>query len=587
MKGRLAAILFAGLVLASSVSAYFIESFHSDITLFTGASYEIEERIEVNFGSEQRHGIYRDIIYKYKLPMRTYRVRIDVSGVFDDNGNEYETKVKKQGDYINIRIGSPNSTVTGKRVYIIRYRVDNGMLFLDDHDELYWNVTGTEWPCEIRKASATVNLPVGTPEGEIRTTCFSGPYGSEARNCAAEIKKGEVHFWATNALGTFDNLSIGLSIPKGIITKPGFASWLRWYIFDLWPLLLLLACAIWLVLTWMTRGRDPVKMSIAPRYEPPEELSPAEAGTVIDERVDIRDMTSTIVDLAVRGFIKIVQIEKKKIVFFKKTDYVLIKLRKADKSLKPFEKKMLTGLFDRGSIEPEDTAQLKVLCSKHADKNAITVSSLKSKFYMELPIIKDSIYDGLVAEKYFPSRPDKVRAKYSGFGFLLIISAFPLSAVFSNWIFAASLVPAGILTLIFGRFMPRKTKKGSIAAVHVAGFEEFVRRVEKDRIERMATEDPTVFERLLPYAMALGVADQWAEAFDGIFKGQPGWFIGPTGQTFHSYIFVHNLGSAIHSTGAAMSSRPRSSGASGGHSSFGGGGGFSGGGFGGGGGGAW
>ena len=586
MKGRLASILFAGLVIASSVSAYFIESFHSDITLYSSASYEVEERIEVNFGNEQRHGIYRDIIYKYKLPMRTYRVRIDVSEVVDDNDNKYEAKIKKQGDHINIRIGSPNTTLSGKQVYIIRYRVENGMLYFDDHDELYWNVTGTEWPCEIRIATATVHLPAGTPESELRTTCFSGPYGSEARNCAAEIKKGEVNFRATNALGTFDNLSIGLSLPKGIITKPGFGSWLRWYIFDLWPLLLLVACAIWLVLTWSARGRDPVKMSIAPRYEPPEDLSPAEAGTVIDERVDIQDMTSTIVDLAVRGYIKIVQIEKKKIVFFKKSDYVLIKLRKADKSLKAFEKKMLNGLFDRGSIDLEDTAQIELLCPEYSEKDAITISSLKNKFYMDLPIIKDAIYDGLVADKYFPTRPDKVRAKYSGFGFLLIIAAFPLSAVFSNWILAASLVPAGILTLIFGRFMPRKTKKGSIAAVNVAGFEEFVRRVEKDRIERMANEDPTVFERLLPYAMALGVADQWAEAFDGIFKGQPGWFVGPTGQTFHSYIFVHNLGSAIHSTGAAMSSRPRSSGASGGHSSFGGGG-FSGGGFGGGGGGAW
>ena len=574
------------LVFAAQTFAYYIESFHSDITMFSSAAYEVEERIEVNFGSEQRHGIYRDIIYKYKLPMRTYRVRIDVSDVVDDSGNEYQIKTKKHGDYVNIRIGSPNFTVSGKKVYIIRYRVENGMLYFDDHDELYWNVTGTEWPCEIRKASATVHLPAGTPEDELRTTCFSGAYGSEAHNCDAKIKKGEVYFWATNALGTFDNLSIGLSIPKGIITKPGFASWLRWYILDLWPLLFFVLCAIWLVMTWVKRGRDPVKMSIAPRYEPPEGLSPAEAGTVIDERVDIHDMTSTIVDLAVRGFIKIVQIEKKKIVLFKKTDYILVKLKKADSSLKSFEKKMLTGLFDRGSIEPEDTAQLKAICQEIGNKEAITISSLKSKFYMELPIIKDSIYDGLVADKYFPSRPDRVRQKYSGFGMIMIVLAFPLSAVASNWFFAASLIPAGILTLIFGRFMPRKTKKGSIAAVNVAGFEEFVRRVEKDRIERMATEDPTIFERLLPYAMALGVADQWAEAFEGIFDGQPGWFVGPTGQTFHSHMFVHNLGNAIHSTGAAMSSRPRSSGASGGHSSFGGGG-FSGGGFGGGGGGAW
>ncbi|MCK5832910.1 DUF2207 domain-containing protein [bacterium] len=574
------------LLTISQANAYLIESFHSDIEMFTNSSYEVEERIEVNFGNEQRHGIYRDIVYKYRLPMRTYRVLVNILDVTDDSGNEYDIKVKKQGDYVNIRIGSPNYTVSGTHVYRIRYRVENGMLFFDDHDELYWNVTGTEWPCEIKKASATVRLPVGTPEGEIKTICFSGAYGSEAHNCDSNIGDGEVDFWATNALGTYDNLSIAVSIPKGILNKPGFASWVRWYLLDLWPLLLFLFWALWLVIKWNKAGRDPVKMSVAPRYEPPEDLAPAEAGTLIDESVDIRDMTSTIVDLAVRGYIKIFEIEKKKIVLFKKSDYILVKLRNPNNSLKSYEKKVLSALFERGSIEPEDRVQLDSIAPGNENNEAITISSLKDKFYMELPIIKDAIYDGLVANKYFPSRPDHIRQKYAGFGIVLLVVGFPIAAFASNWAFIASFVPAGLMTIIFGKFMPRKTKKGAISAINVAGFEEFVRRVEKDRIERMATEDPTVFERLLPYAMALGVADQWAEAFEGIFKEAPKWFVSGSGQAFHTHLFVHSLGGAIHSTGAAMAARPRSSGAGGGHSGFGGGG-FSGGGFGGGGGGAW
>ena len=586
MKNKFAAILFASLIITSCVSAYYIESFHSDIHMFKDASYDVEERIEVNFGSEQRHGIYRDIIYKYKLPMRTKRVRIVLRDVLDDSGNRYETRVRKRGDQIDIRIGSANSTVSGRMVYRIIYHVENGILFFDDHDELYWNVTGTEWPCEIRRATATVYPPAGTPNSEIRTTCFTGAYGSEERDCSSKIGRDKVDFYANNPLGTFNNLSIGLSIPKGIIEKPGFAKWLSWYFVDLWPLLLLLACIVWLAVSWFSRGRDPVRMSIAPRYEPPEGLSPAEAGTLIDEKVDIRDMTSTIVDLAVRGYIKIIELEKKKLLFLKTKDYAIVRLKKADDKLKAHESKMLSGLFEKGSIDEEDAQKVVLLCPECKGKVAIAVSSLKEKFYTELPKIRDSIYNSLVSAKYFPSRPDEVRSKYSGFGVIMIIVAFPLSAVFSNWIFAASLVPAGILTIIVGRFMPRKTRKGSIEALHVAGFEEFVRRVEKDRIERMAADDPTVFERLLPYAMALGVADQWAEAFKGIFKEQPSWFVGGTGQAFYPYMFVHSLGNAVDSVGTAMSARPRSSGAGGGHSSFGGGG-FSGGGFGGGGGGAW
>ncbi len=573
-------------VFTASVYGYFIESFHSDIRLFSNASYEVEERIEVNFGSEERHGIYRDIIYKYKLPMRKYRVLIDVRDVTDEGGLEYQTSISRKGDYVNIRIGSPDFTVTGTQVYKIRYRVENGLLFLDDHDELYWNVTGSEWPCDIKSASATVHLPAGTPSSEVRTTCFTGQYGSEARDCSAEIRSDEVVFTANKSLGTYENLSIGLSIPKGIIAKPGFASWLRWYVIDLWPFLILIAIAIWLFWRWNNSGRDPVEMSIAPRYAPPDDLSPAEAGTLVDERVDIQDMTSTIVDLAVRGFIKIVEIEKAKVVLLKKSDYILVKLKDGEGSLKSFERKMLSGLFKQGSIDADDRAKLDAICPECSGKEAITISSLKEKFYIELPIIKDSIYDGLVAEKFFPSRPDHIRQKFAGLGIIIVVIAFPLAGMSSNWAFAASLVPAGIMTIIFGNYMPRKTKKGAISAIGVAGFEEFVRRVEKDRIERMAADDPTVFERLLPFAMALGVADQWADAFADVFKEQPQWFVGPTGQSFHPLLFVHNLGGAIQSAGTAMASRPRSSGAAGGKSSFGGGG-FSGGGFGGGGGGAW
>jgi len=581
---RLALIVV--LLISTHAFAYYIESFNSSIRILPNSDFWVDEEIIVNFGNEQRHGIYRDIPYKYDLPMRKYRVRIAVDRVVDEAGKEYQTKISKRGDYLNIRIGSPNFKVTGKQVYHLRYRVENAILFFNDHDELYWNVTGTEWECEIKAASASVHLPESVDEKDIRTTCFTGAYGSESRNCKAQFVDDRGFFIATKSLGTYENLSIGLAFPKGIVEKPGFARWLRWYFVDMWPFLLLILCIVWLLSTWLARGRDPIKMSIAPRYEPPSDLSPAEAGTVIDERVDIRDMTSTIVDLAVRGYLKIVEIEKKKIIFFKKADYILVRLKDSDDELKPFESKMLDGLFTRGSIESADKSQLELICPDCKGREAIATSSLKEKFYIELPKIRDSIYKRLVKEKYFPSCPEEIRQKYTTFGVIILIAGFVLAMVASNWAFAASLMPAGIITLLAAKKMPRKTKKGTIAAVNVAGFEEFIRRVEKDRIERMAIEDPTIFERLLPYAMALGVADQWAEAFEGIFKEAPRWFVGPSGQRFSPNVFVYNLGSAVQSTGSAMSARPRSSGASGGNSSFGGGG-FSGGGFGGGGGGAW
>lgn len=578
-------------IFVTGAAAYYIETFDSEIHLHTNGSYDVTERLVVDFGSENRHGIYREIPYKYeaesignKFLKRSKKVRIKVLSVTDDDGNRYRTKIKRRRGYINIRIGSPNVYVTGTMVYIIKYKVEDAMLYFDDYDELYWNVTGTEWDCDISSASVTVYLPPEMPADELRTNCITGGYGSTEKNCASRISRRSVIYKTTQPLSTYENLTIGLAMPKGYIGKPSFVKRALWELEWVWPLFIFPIGLLILILLYLSKGRDPLYYSIVPRYEPPENLTPAEAGTLIDERVDMQDMTSTIVDLAVRGYLKIVEIKKKKIVFFTTTDYALIKLKGADESLKEHEKLMFNGLFKKGKVTTEELAKVLERCPDCQGKKIITVSSLKEKFYTEIPDIKKSLYTTLVKQGFFPANPDKVRGKYVGWGIVLMIVGFILG-LFVNVLFVVSAVLLGFLTILFGRFMPRKTKKGSIQASQIAGFEEFVRRVEKDRIARMAQDDPTVFERLLPYAMALGVADQWAEAFKNLFKEAPNWYVGERGAVFYPHMFVNNLGSAVSSVGSAMSSRPRS--ASSGGSSFGGGGGFSGGGFGGGGGGAW
>jgi uncharacterized membrane protein len=113
----------------------------------------------------------------------------------------------------------------------------------------------------------------------------------------------------------------------------------------------------------------------------------------------------------------------------------------------------------------------------------------------------------------------------------------------------------------------------------VLGFEEFLSRVEADRYDRMI-KTPEMFEKYLPFAMALGVEKSWVRAFENIYREPPQWYRGPSGHRFHPRTFVNDLGHMSSRAGAVMASAPRSSGGSG----FGGGG-SSGGGFGGGGGG--
>jgi uncharacterized membrane protein len=328
---------------------------------------------------------------------------------------------------------------------------------------------------------------------------------------------------------------------------------------------------------WYRKGRDPkVRESITVMYEPPKSdhqyLIPAEVGTLIDEKLNPRDITSTIVGLAVKGYIKIEEMKKEGLLF-DKTDYNLIKMRDADTNLTSFEMELMKSLF---SNSPPGIRLL--------------LSSLKNRFYTHLPMLKKVLYGELIRKKFFISSPEKVRNSYLAAGIIVLVFAI-LSFIFliPNSVgksFVAGLL-TGIPVLAFAKFMPIKTRMGASIYMDILGFQEFMNRAEKDRLERMG--DINLFSKFLPYAIALDVTDNWAKAFEGIYQDPPDWYVSPVGfRTFSPYVFTHSLNSVMSNLSSAMFSAPRGSGGSGGGGGGGfGGGGSSGGGFGGGGGGSW
>ena len=572
---------------ASFVGAYQIKSFDDYIKINEDASVLITENIKVDFDGESKHGIYRDIIYKYKTKYgNKYKLRIKVISVTDGNGRNRKYKVSRRGKYIHIRIGDARRYVTGVQNYVITYKVVRAIKFFDNHDELWWEVTGHNWEVPIHSASATVILPEQTDLDKVDGKCYTGIWGSNAQDCQWTLIPNGLQF-VSGYLNPREGLSIVVGIPKGILHKPSAVQSFIWFIMDNWLWILCFPIpfivGIWLLRKWYRTGRDPMRgTSIMVRYEPPEDLTPAEMGTVIDEKADISDITATIVDLAVRRYLKIVEVETKKLLFFKNKDYALVLLKDYQNAddLNSFEKKFLDYLFDVGEDNGKSPADIGV----PNGIKLIFVSTLKNNFYTKLQSLKSKLYSTLVKRKYFPQNPETVKSKYYGIGIFFFIIGIAGSVVLSNWTVLWAGLPSAILFFIFAPMMPRKTRKGAAAAIHAKGFEEFVRRAEKDRIERLAKDDPTIFERLLPYAMVLGCADEWAEKFKDIFKEPPDWYVGTNSLT--TYAFIDSLGSAMQSMNGAVISRPRGSTAAGGGSGFSGGG-FSGGGFGGGGGGAW
>lgn len=563
---RLTAALFLilsllGVLHSDATLAEQINSFNSEIFINSDGTIDVREDIEYDFQYAERHGIYRDIPYNYDYGYKRYSIKIDVDKVTDFGGNPYQYQVSASGGLVHIRIGDPDTTVTGVRGYRIEYTVRGAIAYFEDHDELYWNVTGDEWRVQILRAGADVRFDGQTDEG-VEAECYTGSRGSTSKDCSYEISAGKVVFRASDSLWAGQGFTVVVGVPKGMIEEPSEAKKTLWFLSDNWYFGLPFLTFFIVGYIWYSRGRDPGgKGIIAVRYEPPKGLTPAEAGTLVDERADISDITSTVIDLAVRGYLRIEETESTKFFFFTDRDYKLVRLKEpAPGELKPHEQKVFEGIFK--------------------GRQKVMVSELRDKFYTELPPIKKALYKELIDKKFFPADPEKIKGIYKWIGIIILILGFVL---FSNFLLKISIAMSGLIILIASRYMPRKTREGTLLNEELLGFREFIDRAEKDRIEALAKNDPTLFDRVLPFALVFGLEDKWADAFRDMYREPPDWYSSPNYRgSFTPNMFVTDLGRSLGVMSSTMSSTPRKSGGSGL-----GGGGSSGGGFGGGGGGSW
>jgi uncharacterized membrane protein len=537
------------------------------------SSFTVIETIDVEF-HRQRHGVYREIPFKYTDDLgRTIRTPLEILSVTDSIGRDWKYSLRRVGNVVNVRIGDAKKYVSGFQSYVLTYKVENAILYFDNHDELYWNVTGNYWKAPIRSASADVTLSAKKKSENLWAACFTGTYGSQRAECSFTTSNNSGVFITKTYLDPGEGLTIAFGWDKGLVSSPSKWKKILWAM-DLkenWIFLLPFLSFIFMINLWYRRGRDPkVREAVTVMYEPPKYdnkiLTPAEVGAIIDEKLDSRDITSTIIGLAVKGHLKI-QEKKKEGLIIDTTDYYLSKVKEPDENLSSFETKLMRSVF---SDNP----------------SGVFVSELKNKFYKNLLDLKNTLYEDLVRKKYFLKSPEKVRNVYNIAGFIIIIFGGFLTAALTSYLTVKAIIASaltGLPFLLFGRVMPAKTKTGSSAYMDVLGFQEFLSRAEKDRLQRMG--DKNLFAKFLPYAIALDVVDNWAKAFEGIYQEPPDWYVSPGGfRTFIPSHFSYSIGSMTSNLSSAIFSAPRGSGVGGGGS---GGGGSSGGGFGGGGGGSW
>jgi len=550
-----------------ATATWWIDSYNTRIEVQENSTLLITETIEANFSEEAHHGIYRIIPnYITKEDGTLEKLRLKLISITDGEGNKYNYSTSSTPKAVQYKIGSPETLIQTPKTYIITYQVSNGLLYFDDHNEVYWDSIGTAWETNIKNATTTIILPETlTINDEIDAICYAGSLGSNEQSCSyTQTNTNQIDFKTTDTLSPYQGFTIAVSFPLGHTTPP---SSILWVINDYWPVIIVPIVFIILFIQWKNHGKNKRTHTIVPIYEPPHEMSPIEVAIILDGRADNRDISAVMIDLAVRGFIKIEEVEEKKLGLFNKKDYRLHRTNPNDeKSLKDFEKELLGRIFGK--------------------QKSTRVSTLKNKFHTHLEILKRKMVDSAMEKKLFEKRPETVKSRYAFKGMGITILGFfivPFINLF-NAAFALgiSIIISGILVIVFGYYMPKKTDEGQRLYEKVLGLRMYIETAEKDRIKFHERREH--FEKLLPYAMIFKQTNHWAKQFEDIYKEPPDWYESNMWLTegFMLSGLINSLDNATSAMNSAMSSMPNDSGGSG----FGGGGSV-GGGSGGGGGGSW
>jgi hypothetical protein len=600
-----ALILVAGTGARAQGGSERIPSYDVRIDILSTGDLVIMERIDYDFGTSQRHGIFRDIPIRFRYDDRYDRIYpMRVISVEGSPGTPDRYAVEDVGDTSRLRIGDPDRTISGRHVYTITYLLQGALNAFPGHDELYWNLIGPDWEVPIERATAQISAPALA--GKV--ACFSGPAGSTL-SCDSSSVSAEVARFSQRDLRPYDGFTAVVALPKGIVPEPVPVLRERWNLLRAFsvnrvtvPLMLVVLVVVtaWFIrLAWRV-GRDrravggPVEIAFASEvgaseqavpllergvyaveYAPPDGLRPGQVGTLVDEQANVLDVTATIVDLAVRGYLRIEEIPKRWL--FGKADWRLVQLKEGE-DLDEYERVLLNGLF-RGAARgspPDGSVGDGPLAE-------VELSDLKNDFVSRLKLVQGLLYDDAARRGWFGERPDKVRARWTRIGVTASVGAALIVAALA-WRTHLALVPVPLLVgalflALFASRMPRRTPRGTGLVRRVRGFRRYIETAEAEP-SRFA-ERANLFYEFLPYAIVFGLTPKWARAFEGLAEvPSPSWYVGTHPFTVSS--FSDSVQGFTVTSAGTIASTPSSSGGSG----FGGSGG-SGGGGGGGGGGSW
>lgn len=639
LQKTLLLVLILALAAFQASAAEVITNFHSDVEIDQEGILHVTETISVNVeGNQIKRGIFRDFptVYTDKSG-KTLIVPFDVISVTRDGDDEpWDTEGLSNGT--RVRIGSPGLELPlGEHRYAISYTTSRQIGFFDEHDELYWNATGNGWQFPILKASCRVKLPPGAEV--LQLGAWTGSQGSKDRNATMTSEGPTVaSFKTTKALRSEEGLTIAVSWPKGFVTPPGAGAYfLKDHGVDLTLWVTALLGLIYFLWAWFKVGKDPEKGTIIPQFFPPEGISPAGARQVSTMGFDNRSFSSAIISLAVKGYLIISEEEG----LFKK--YRITKTSSDTKKGSPSEeeKRLFSALLgSRDSVLLKDESYEIIGAARESTEDSLessyghlysrnTMYTVMGVLLMTAIAAPGVFFLGRCEEEIGFALVSAAIATISGVAFSTLIRTMRrrwreksgIKALFSavimiivlgmlaitfgisvlmaaseiSFLSALAIAVIALVPSIFLPIMGAPTEEGRSLMDQIEGFAMYLEVAEEDRLNVLNPPEktPELFERYLPYALALGLEQAWGDKFakvlaaaigkDGTYS--PSWYAGTTPLYVGSMgSFASDLGSSFSSAVASSATAPGSDSA---FSGGGGGGGSSGGGGGGGGGGGW
>ncbi len=557
---------------AQAQEAFTIQNYDVKVKVNKDASVNITETIDVNF-TEEKHGILRTFLYKYgidELPegrekadqqlVSGNKIRLIIKDVKVKN-HKYEEFTK--GDLINIRIGDKDKYISGHQQYIISYTVLNSINFFENYSEFYFNLVGLQWNTTIDKVNFSIELYDLLPSRPVFFIA-TGSSGSKENITVATWQNNQtLSGHTTEILKPYEGLTAGIQFPKGFLTKPDFT----YYRFG-WMILPFLVFFI-MYSIWKKWGKDE-EVTVKTEFYPPENVSPSVSGYVVDGKLDQRDLTALVPYWGAGGYLKINELEEKALLGLIKTkEYEFVKLKPLPAEALDFEKTLFKGIFQKGDI--------------------VKLSSLKNVLYSTMYESKKELESKINKEEYYITLSRPLGVIFPVLGIIAMVGGFIYfinDMQINKWPALAAFL-CGLIILIIGLFMPKKTKKGTELYGKLLGFKEFLKSVEKDRLKEFLKQDEQYFDKVLPYAIVFDIADTWKDKLKGLDIPPPTWYSAAhAGANFNSMNFMGSLDKSMNAMSQSFYSSPSGGSGSGGSFSSGGGG-SSGGGFGGGGGSSW